>query len=70
MYTFDVWQLGSVLWAVYVFMNFDTFYNQWHRLAKKYLGNKVYMIMIMKLRIEHCFELVTMGIFETVKIRT
>jgi hypothetical protein len=31
----DVWWLGSVSWAVYVFMYFDMFYIQWHHLAKK-----------------------------------
>jgi hypothetical protein len=39
-------------WVLYheLFMYFDTFYIQWHRLAKKDLWNKVYMIMIMTLQ--------------------
>jgi hypothetical protein len=42
----DVWRLGCISGAVYVFMYFDMFYIQWHHLAKKDLWNKVYMIMI------------------------
>jgi hypothetical protein len=45
MYT--VWWLGSISWAVYVFMYFDMFYIQWHNLTKKDLWYKVHMIMIM-----------------------
>jgi hypothetical protein len=41
----DVWWLGSISGAVYVFMYFDMFYIQWHHLAKKDLWNKVYMNM-------------------------
>jgi hypothetical protein len=40
---YDVWWLGSISGAVYVFMYFDMFYIQWHHLAKKDLWNKVYM---------------------------
>jgi hypothetical protein len=40
---YDVWWLGSISGAVYVFMYFDMFYILRHHLAKKGLRNKVYM---------------------------
>jgi hypothetical protein len=43
---YDVRWLGSISWAVYVFMYFDMFYIQWHCLAKKDLWNKVFIIII------------------------
>jgi hypothetical protein len=39
---YDVWWLGSISEAVYVFMYFDMFYIQWHHFAKKDLWNKAY----------------------------
>jgi hypothetical protein len=44
----DVWRLGSISWAVYVFMYFHMVCIQWNDLAKKDPWNKVHMIMIMK----------------------
>jgi hypothetical protein len=40
---YDVWRLGYISWAVYVFMDLGMFYIQWHCLAKRDLWNKVYM---------------------------
>jgi hypothetical protein len=39
----DVWWLGLISGAVYLFMYFDMFYIQWHHLPKRDLWNKVYM---------------------------
>jgi hypothetical protein len=44
---YDVWWLGSISGAVYVFMYFDMFYIQWHHLASKDLWNKVSMNELM-----------------------
>jgi hypothetical protein len=40
---YDVWWLGCISGAVYVFLYFDMFYIHWHRLAKKDVQNKVHM---------------------------
>jgi hypothetical protein len=40
---YDVWRLGSISGAVYVFMYFDMFYIHWHCLAKMDVRNKVLM---------------------------
>jgi hypothetical protein len=42
---YDVWWLGYISEAHYVFMYSDMFYIQWHHLAKKDLWDIVYMNM-------------------------
>jgi hypothetical protein len=47
-------------WVLYheLFMYFDVFYIQWHRLAEKDPWNKVYMIMIMMSELFHVLTLI------------
>jgi hypothetical protein len=55
---YDVWWLGFLLWAVYVFMYFDMFFIQWHHLVEKDPLNRVYMIVIMMSELFHVLALI------------